>query len=131
MSYIVCTCYVPDTVLGTWDSSVDTKILTSYNLHEWRLVKEEGWDYDYISWSIAPSSYPEVFNCVFVAMSALKNETEQTVLLVQELKTLGSIFSFTVVVKSLSVSVSYRVLSESVLGPHWRTTLSEHKILVT
>lgn len=46
-------------------------------------------------------------------MSALKNKTEQTVLLVQKLKTLGSIFCFTVVVKSLSVSVSYKVLSES------------------
>lgn len=37
---MVCPSDVPDTVLGTWDSSVDTKILTQYNLHEKDLLKK-------------------------------------------------------------------------------------------
>ena len=55
---------------------------------------------------IASSSYPEVLTA-FPVMAALKNKAKQTVLLIQALKTLGSIFSFTVVIKSPSVSVSY------------------------
>lgn len=44
--------------------------------------------------SIASFSHPEVFNCLFLAMSALKNRTKETILLLLEFKNLWFYFWF-------------------------------------
>lgn len=73
---------MPDTALGTWDSSVDTKILTQCMAYiEYRgRVKTVITVVPFLSY-IASSSYSEVFSCLFLAISALKNKTKQTMLL--------------------------------------------------